>query len=153
MVWLVAAISLAALAAAGVLAVTGGWQEAAKTALFGLLFPGGVLFGWWGLRLVRRPRLVERAVGVGLLGVAVWVATLLIWLPFSPWRWEIEDMPLVLRVPFIGGLTLGIGLMAVASAAQVRELWRRRKYLDVVLFLAIVGFGVLAVVMARLQAD
>jgi hypothetical protein len=144
---------------AGLLALIGRGQEAVKLAFGAGLFPVLVVLGAVLVITVSRPR---RSITVGgvlgvvvVIGALLWGTSLLVWLPFSPWRWRPEDMPPVLGVPFVAGLYLFSGgavlgtLVEFVVAIRAREF---RRAVSPALLLALVAFiavGIIAELLRR----
>ena len=115
----------------------------------------GVLFvvavttpGWF--------RRVETVLGAVVWGAAtVFVVSFLIWLPFSPYRWRVDAVPAILRVPMLAGLTVfGVGSL-VGLVCEVPAAWRRgdrKRAVSYLLALGVIAWILVAVV-ARPQSS
>src|SRR6266568_3449360 len=104
------------------------------------------LFALWGASALREPaalfRLDRAASALVGVGTVLILLALFGWLPFSPMRWNLDEMPLILRIPLVAGMALfviGAGLMSIY---QTREFWRRRDYFGVLAFVALWGFWI-----------
>ena len=96
-------------------------------------------------------RLERAASALAGVGAVLFLLALFGWLPFSPMRWSLDEMPLVLRIPLVAGMGLfviGGGLMSIY---QTREFWRRRDYFGVLALVALWAFWVVGIIVLRLR--
>jgi len=100
---------LAILGLALALLILGQPDAAIRFALIGMLAPAVPVFAVLLVATVTVPGFLRepRAILSALLsvGALLFVVPLLVWLPFAPNRWFLNDMPIILAVPFAVGLS------------------------------------------------
>jgi hypothetical protein len=155
-VLLLASVVLAVVATAVALALTGRTEAAVKVALFAFLLLATLFTAALVVDAVTTPgwfRRAETVLGAVVFGaMTVFGLAFLIWLPFSPFRWRFEEMPAILRVPMLAGLTVfAVGSLAGLVYA-VPAAWRRgdrRRAAEYLLALGIMAWVIASVASRR----
>lgn len=150
--------SVALVAAAGFL-ISGDSLAALKLLLFVLLTPGLALFVGWTWWIVHRPKWYlrpERIEAAAFLGGCVMViAPLLIYLPWAPARFGIDEMPLPLAVVMTAGVLLAWGGAFAALVTRTYQGWQARDVGVLIAGIAVLGFMIflaVQIVVARIDA-
>ena len=158
-VLLLGSVVLAVVGTAVALALTGRPESAVKVALFAVLLPAPPFMGALFVVAVRTPgwyRNAETVLGAVVCGAAtVWVVAFMVWLPLSPFRWRVEEMPAILRVPMLAGLAAFVVGGLVGLGYAVPAAWRRgsrRRAAEYLLALGVIAWLVISVVSRRLSA-
>lgn len=158
-VLLLGSVVLAVVGTAVALALTSRPEAAVKVALFAILLPAPPFMGALFVVAVRTPgwfRNVETVLGAVVCGAAtVWLVAFIIWLPFSPDRWRLEEMPAILRVPMLAGVAAFVVGGLVGLVYAVPAAWRRgdrRRAAEYLLALGVIAWLVISVVSRRPSA-
>jgi hypothetical protein len=149
-------VVFAVVATAVALALTDRSEAAVKVALFAILLPAPPFMGALFVLIVKSPdwyRSAETFLGAVVCGAAgVFVLAFLIWLPFSPDRWQFDEVPTVLRLPMLAGVVAFAVGGALSAVIAVPVAWRRgdrKRAAEYVIALGVIAWPIVSVVSRR----
>ena len=138
-VLILAVAVVAAVATPVVLALSGQPEAAVKFVLFAILLAGLPVVVMIALAASRAPRWYRNptrlATALSFGGAAAFVLVFLVWLPLSPYRWRIEEVPAPLRWPMLAALAVVMAGMLIGVAYELPAAWRRHDWREAARYL------------------
>ena len=156
--WIFGAVAIAALLSAGTLFVAGDSLAAIKILLFVGLTPGVGLFFGWAWLMMRRPRWYRRPARIVrvafLVGGLMVIVPLMLYMPWAPARFGINEMPLVFAIIMVAGIPIAIAGAFGGTVLRTTSAWREGDIgtaLAGIVMLALLTIFVASVIAARLE--